>query len=109
MDLAFEYMHDADSCLYVCIIQIRKLEDWFKAAEAIRYATGKGSLDEKDTEEGEVSPLFEFNVSVSDLELLKSSKRQGPSKKFGDDSLQSPVHFYSNYLLVIYSHCLLIT
>lgn len=75
--------------LNICNVQVKKLEDWFKAAEALRYATGQGALDERDTEEGSVSPLFEFNVSVSDLELLKHSKKRGPSKKFGEDSLQS--------------------
>lgn len=55
----------------------------------MRYATGQGNLDEQDTKDSRSSALFEFNVSQSDLDLLKSSKKQGPTRKFGDDSLQS--------------------
>lgn len=59
-------------------MQIKKLEDWFKAAEAICYATGQGTLDARDTEDGLESPLFDFNILSSDLELLKNSKKRGP-------------------------------
>lgn len=39
--------------------------------------------------EGDDRGLFDFNVSKDILDQLKASKKRGPSKKIGDDSLQS--------------------
>lgn len=83
--------------------QIKRLEDWFKAAEAIQYLTGEGSL-------GESVPnncgLFNFNVSKDDLKLLKASKKLGPSRKVGDESLQSSFFEISAVLLLRLQHLL---
>lgn len=102
---AWSILHEADTGLYVFNIQIKKLEDWFKAAEAIRYATGEGNLGETDAQEGSGSALFDFNVSASDLEMLKNGKKRGPSKKVGDDSLQSMFFIESKYVRFIRSDC----
>lgn len=73
----------------------------------MRYATGEGALDARDAEDSSVSSLFEFNISLTDLELLKNLKRRGPSKKFGDDSLQSSCYFKSNYVQLLQCNMLL--
>lgn len=78
-----------------CLISFhwKKIKDWFKASEAIREATGEGP-DETYPEEGPSSGIFVFNVSKSNLELLKTSRKCVSSKRIGDNSLQSMSSMY---------------
>lgn len=69
-------------------LQIKQLEDWFKAAEAICYSTGQGSMMPDGTQEDLDRGLFEFDPPNSDLGMIKSLKKRGGRKMFGDDSLQ---------------------
>lgn len=75
--------------LVMCwILQIKQLEDWFKAAEAIRYSTGQGSIDRTmDHDLGDVG-LFEFDIGESQRDMIKSLKKRGAKKLFNNDSLQ---------------------
>lgn len=77
--------------LLSCHHQIKQLEGWFKAAEAIRYTTGQGSLDTDQPPDGLTSDvgLFEFNVATAKVNNIKFSKRRGAKKLIGDGSLQS--------------------
>lgn len=68
--------------------QIKQLEDWFKAAEAIRYSTGQGSIDHTFEKEGADVGLFEFEISESQREMIKALKKRGAKKRFDSDSLQ---------------------
>lgn len=74
-----------------CDFQIKQLEGWFKLAEAIRYATGQGSIDPKGGQDQGISAvcLFEFEVDPSEVNNIKYLKRRGAKKVISDDTLQS--------------------